>query len=777
MLVNTYSNFNRRLPATDQDITWQTKGRALFLGLLSVVIVSAILTLPVLPIGQVTLEVDEVSPRDIRAPLKKTYVSQVLTEQERARAEAAVKDVYDPPDPQVARRQIVKARQICDYIDSIRNDSYATLERKGQWIAAIPDLSLSPEIIDAILVLRAEEWKNLVEQTIEVLGRAMRRVIQENQLTEAKRSLPTDISLDLSEKQAAIVIALVRNLIRPNSFYNADKTAEAKQQARGGVPQVTQDVEKGEIILRAGDIVTPLHLEVLDALGLRQPKIAWADVIAAILFALVIVFGMALYIIRFQPAFWKDLRSLSRLSALLIFFALIAKVMVEGHTVLPYLFPLATLSMLLSILFDPQLAIMTTILLSATVGFLSDGSLELTAYSLFGGVVASLRLGRVERMNVLFWSGAYVATVNLALVLTFRLPGHNYDTPGLLALIGVSLANGALAASLTMAGLVPLSNIFGVLTSFQLHELARPTHPLLRQLLLKAPGTYHHSILVSNLAEQGADSIGADGLLARVGAYYHDIGKIARPYFFVDNQVEGVNVHDRLDPYTSAQVIVSHVKDGLDLAKKYDLPPRIRDFITEHQGTGLVSYFYQEALKESEPPEAVDEAQFRYPGPRPRSKETAIVMLADSCEAVVRSARPNSPEEIDKLVRKIINDKLSQGELDDSDLTLQDLKNIRAAFVKTLQGVFHPRVKYPEPLKKVATGVKKEARKPTAKQVEQQAPKPAAKQVEQQAPKPAAKKVEREVPTPAAKQVEQEEPKLVVQEVEKNASRSAERVR
>jgi len=428
------------------------------------------------------------------------------------------------------------------------------------------------------------------------------------------------------------------------------------------------------------------------------------------------------------------------------FFALIAKVMVEGHTILPYLFPLATLSMLLSILFEPQLAVMATILLSATVGFLSDGSLELTAYSLFGGLVASLRLGRVERLNVLFWSGTYVAIANLAVVLTFRLPGHNYDTLGLLTLIGASLANGALAASLTMAGLVPLSNIFGVLTSFQLHELARPTHPLLRQLLLKAPGTYHHSILVSNLAEQAAESIGADDLLARVGAYYHDIGKTTRPYFFVDNQVEGVNVHDRLDPYTSAQVIVSHVKDGLNLAQKYDLPPRLRDFIAEHQGTSLVSYFYQEARQESETPDSVDKAQFRYPGPRPLSRETAIVMLADSCEAAVRSARPNSSEEIDKLVRKIINDKLSQGELDDSELTLQDLKNIRAAFVKTLQGVFHPRVKYPEPLKQAANKVKKEEPKPTAKKAEQKEPKPVAKKVEQKAPKPVAKEVPQNAP-------------------------------
>jgi len=212
--------------------------------------------------------------------------------------------------------------------------------------------------------------------------------------------------------------------------------------------------------------------------------------------------------------------------------------------------------------------------------------------------------------------------------------------------------------------------------------------------MLKAPGTYHHSILVSNMSEEAAGRVGADALLARVGAYYHDIGKITRPYFFIDNQMGGVNVHDRLDARTSSEIIISHVNDGLDLAKKYRLPSRVRDFIPQHQGTALVTYFYHKA-RETEGDE-VSQNDFRYPGPKPQTKETAIVLLADSCEAAVRAERPDSLEGIEELTRKVIGSKVLDGQLDECDLTLRDLDEIRGAFVKILQGVFHPRVKYPE---------------------------------------------------------------------------------
>jgi hypothetical protein len=228
-------------------------------------------------------------------------------------------------------------------------------------------------------------------------------------------------------------------------------------------------------------------------------------------------------------------------------------------------------------------------------------------------------------------------------------------------------------------------------------ELSRPTHPLLRQLLLNAPGTYHHTILVSNLAERGAEAIGADAFLTRVGAYYHDIGKTARPYFFSENIADGVSPHENLDPQTSAQIIISHVADGVDLARKYGLPAPIQDFIREHHGTQLVKYFYYQAQQLTDGTEEVVEAEFRYPGPDPKSKETAILMLADVCEAAVRAERPGSRQELDALLDKLITERVLDGSLEQSDLTLGELSKIKQVFSQVLQGVHHPRIRYPRP--------------------------------------------------------------------------------
>lgn len=677
-----------------QGVTWWIALRAILSGLLFVLVVSGILVFQFLPMDRVILDEGDVSDSDIRAPHEITYVSQILTEEARARAEAAVRDIYDLPDARVARQQVTKVRQILDYVDSVRQDSYARPEQQRQWIEGIPDLSLSAAVIDQILSLPEEDWQAVRAETISVVDQAMREEIRGSQLDQARRRVSTLVGLELSEVEAGIVSDLARDLIKSNSFYNAEKTNEAKRLARESVQPVSRTIAEGEIILREGDIVTPLDVEALSALGLRQAGIEWQGVVGTVIFVLLIAIVLGLYLFRFQQEYWVRWPRLLLLLLLLVLFILAAKLMVSDQAILSYLLPTAALSMLLTVLLGPQLAITVTVLFSMVVGFMAGGSLELAVYALLGGLIASLSLVRVERLNAFLWAGVYVALANLAVVLAFRLPNQDYDAVRLLTLAGFSLVNGGLSASLALAGFYLLGTLFNITTSLQLMELARPTHPLLRQLLLKAPGTYHHTILVSNMAEEAAGRIGADALLAQVGAYYHDIGKTIRPYFFVDNQVEGVNVHERLDPRTSAQIVISHVKDGLDLAKRHRLPRKIRDFIPQHHGTSLATYFYQQA-RESEGDE-VNEEDFRYPGPKPQTKETAIVMLADICEAAVRAERPASIEEIEELVREIIGSKVLAGQLDECDLTLRDLDEIRNAFVNILQGVFHPRIKYPE---------------------------------------------------------------------------------
>jgi putative nucleotidyltransferase with HDIG domain len=364
--------------------------------------------------------------------------------------------------------------------------------------------------------------------------------------------------------------------------------------------------------------------------------------------------------------------------------------------VLGYLFPFAAISMLFTALVDTEIAIVLTAILSPLIGFIAGGSLEFSVYAFAGGVVSSLRLWRIERLNAFLWAGMYGALSNLGVVLVFRVLEQDHDILGTLQIAGAGVANAVLAMSLTLGGFFLFSNLLNITTSLQLLELGRPNHPLLRDLLLKAPGTYHHSLMVGNLAEQAAQAVGADPLLARVGAYYHDIGKMLRPYFFYENQTDGENPHDRLDPETSAQIITSHVKDGLQLARKYGLPDEIRDFIPQHHGTAVSNYFFRRACEQNNGAEQAQEERFRYPGPRPHTREAAILMLADEAEAASRANRPRSVEEIEELVDTLIRARVDDGQLDDSDLTLRDLQRIKETFVNVLQGIYHPRIKYPE---------------------------------------------------------------------------------
>ncbi|MGQ9793109.1 MAG: HD family phosphohydrolase [Anaerolineae bacterium] len=642
------------------------------------------------------LQIGDVASRDILAPRRITYISEVETEAARARAEAAVAEIYDLPDASITRRQIARARQILDYFDSVRADAYASMEEKRELIAAVNDLVLTDNIINGVLTADNNTWLMIKGEVISVLDQAMRTEIRPAQLAAVRRRLPTLISLDVSDEAAQIIVAIVEDLIQPNTFINQERTAEERRLARESVQPISVTFEQSEVIVRAGEVIRPEHLEAFQVLGLRETDSPALTLLGALAYLSVLLFTVGVYIWRFRPRRLDDNRYIWLTFGLSLIFLAMIRVMVFGHTLLPYLFPVAALPIVLGALVDMHFGMLVATLAGMAVGYVTDGSPELIVYCLLAGWVGTLSLGRVERVNRLLWAGLYVTLCNMLVILIFRIPARAIDPLGLLQLLGAAFANGVLSASLPLLIFFVAGSAFGITTSLQLLDLARPTQPLLRQLLLKAPGTYHHSLLVSNLAEQAAERIGANTLLTRVGAYYHDIGKIVRPYFFVENQMYGSPAQERLDPYTNARVILNHVYDGIELAKKYRLPPDIQAFIAEHQGTGLTRYFYNKALEAAEDPTQVDAEAFRYPGPRPQSKETAIVMLADASESAVRASNPSSPEEIDHIVRKVILERLVNGELDECDLTTKELQEIRETFVQMLQGAFHPRIKYPE---------------------------------------------------------------------------------
>jgi len=669
--------------------------RAVLFGLALGVITCLVLTIRFLPTNQIVLREGQISPEEIVAPYQKTFVSQILTERARLQAEQAVPGVYEGPDLQLARQQRAQARAVLNFIDSVRHDIYATSEQQWAFLQAIENVPLPDSTISYTLALADDAWQGVVEQTVLVVEEVMRQEIREGQLTQARRLVDSRISIDLADDQREVVANLAKSLIQPNTFYNAEKTEAERQAARDRIEPVERTVMEDQVIVRRGTQVTREAIEILEQYDLLQPALDWPQVVASAAFAVLLVVILVGYLLRFQAALLHQGRLPLLLLLLLGLFLVAARLMVPGHTILPYILPLAALGMLVSTLLDGQLAVAALVFVGAVIAFMTDGSMELTVYAVGGSVLATIVTGRVQRLLAFAWGGIYVILANLAVLAIFRLPGGETDLEGWLTLAATTVVNGGLTISLTLAGFFLLGHLFDLPTTLRLMELARPTHPLLRQLLLKAPGTYHHSILVGNMAEQAAEQIGADALLARVGAFYHDIGKIARPYFFTENQSDQINAHERLDPQTSAEIIISHVRDGLDMARKYRLPSVIRDFIPQHQGTAVVSYFYHQACQEAGGSENVDKSRFRYPGPKPQSKEAAILMLADSCEAAVRANRPGSKEEITQIVRKIIEGKLLAGELDECDLTLADLEQIRDAFTNNLSGIFHPRVQYP----------------------------------------------------------------------------------
>jgi cyclic-di-AMP phosphodiesterase PgpH len=678
-----------------QDIPWPTRLRVFAIWLVVALLMIVILVVRLPLSGQVTLQMGDVAPRDIVAPRQATYVSEIQTEQRRTLAANAVADAYDPPQARIGRQQLILASQILDYITSVRSDSYADPATKTAHIQAIVGLDLPASVINRVLVLPEATWERVAGEVPVVLEQAMRADIRENNLADERRKVAARVRLDLTDEDATVVSEIVQDLLVPNSFFNLERTEERRQTARDAVEPITATVERNEIILRSGDIVTEQDVEALRALGLQQSTWSWQEVRSASSFVLLITGVFLYYLWRQEPLLWLRPRQMLLIASAFIVFTLTAKAMLPARALLPYLLPYAALPIILAIAVNLRVALVTMGLFALIVGWVTAGSLELMAFSLCSALVGALKLRRSDRMVNFAWAALYVLVTNLLVVAVFRIGAGAWDWRGLLELSVASFVNAVITATVILLGLYMVGAIFGITTPVQLMEISRPTHPLLRQLLLKAPGTYHHTLIVSNMSERAAEAIGADALLTRVGAYFHDVGKTIRPYFYVENRTEGVDPHSRLDPYTSAQVIITHVKDGIELARKYRLPERIIEFIPQHQGTLLVSYFYHQAVQQAGSAEAVDQAQFRYPGPRPQTRETAITMLADGAEATVRARHPASIEELEQIVGESIQNRLLSGQLDDCPLTMADLAGIRQAFVDVLRGLHHPRIAYP----------------------------------------------------------------------------------
>ncbi|MBE3589601.1 MAG: HDIG domain-containing protein [Firmicutes bacterium] len=623
----------------------------------------------------------------IKAP--REFIDWPTTRRLQAEAAARVADVYTL-DPRVTQDAAAQLDALFAAVEGLRASTEAD-DRRAAALRNVAGFPLDERVALAVLRLPDADWQALKRQMRELLLSEMNQGIRQESLETFRRDAASAVMAWNYDRPAlSFAVSAVQAALRPNVLFDAAKTQEARAQARAAVQPVV--VLKGQTIVPDGAVVTADDLERLRDAGLLRSGQDYALVGAALVVAAVLEALLALHLWHLRPRVWRDERRLLLVGLVLAVGLVVDRVLVP---VSPYLAPVAWAAMLLAILVDAEVALMGVLFEALALGFMAEHDLRYAFAALAGGSAAVFSVRRVDQRGEVMRGGFLAAGANLAAVLAAGLlTGDVGRDPAVWFDAAFGAVNGMLAGILTIGSLPYLEQAFGILTSIRLLELSNPNHPLLRRMLREAPGTYHHSLMVANLCEAAAEAVHANPLLARVGAYYHDIGKLKRPYFFVDNQFGGENPHDRLSPSLSALIVISHVKDGLELAREYKLPEEIARFIPEHHGTMLVSYFYHKAVETSDGP--VDEAQFRYPGPLPQSKEAAIMMLADGAEASVRALKDPTPDRIEAQVRKIIRERLDAGQLEQADVTLRDLDTIARTFTHVLMGFHHQRIPYPE---------------------------------------------------------------------------------
>lgn len=559
---------------------------------------------------------------------------------------------------------------------------------------------LDSEVLVTVIDLPEEEIASFYTAVANLLTKAMENPVTPDGLQKVREEIMSEKgSSYLNEETQRAAAELAASLVRTNTAYSTATIERDMETAASMVPPVMARFEAGQRIVGKGEIITPLILDALGEAGALSPVGKNQQVLGIIMMAL-LLYAMSLYFfIVFRRDIASDWRRVAALCLIfLVFFALarIFAVFADENVLWGYLVPLAMVGMLPAILFDRLTAIYLVCMGGLGTAIALKGNIYLTVAALLSGLAGMMLVRRVRTREDLVRAAAEVSVVTAVVAMATATMIKELRFVPIAGLAG--LGNGVLAGLLTLGAIPVLERLSDIVTPMHLMELASPDQPLMKELISKAPGTYSHSVIVGNLAAAAAQEIGADALLARVGSYYHDIGKTKRSAFFVENQPRGFNGHERIKPNLSALVISSHVKEGVELAKKHRLPREVIDIIRQHHGTSLIRYFYARALEEGS--DGVSESRFRYPGEKPRSKEAALVMLADAVEATAKSLDKPSAVKLEQVSRSIIEERLQDGQLAESNLTLGDLEKVALAFTRILSGMYHERVEYPVLLKK-----------------------------------------------------------------------------
>ncbi|HEY8817392.1 MAG TPA: HDIG domain-containing metalloprotein [Candidatus Limnocylindrales bacterium] len=660
-----------------------------------VLALAAILGADILPQQPLDARVGQLATRDIIAPRAIDFVSQVQTDAAKAAASAAAPFQYTFTSENAiaiaAAQQLAFEKRVVR-IDTTFSADLTVPSRKSLLQTAVPDLS---DAARATLVeLDAAGWAAVRTEAARVLDATLRTELRDTEVDDTRTRLSGRMAGQLDEAQRMLAAELISPLVVANSSFSLDLTNQARAKAAEGVTPISVTIRQGEVIARSGSPLSATDIEKIDALRLRDTVPDVASFGGWLLMAVLVVGMLLAWIWRFRPTLWHRDNVLI-LIGLLVVGATLALKVTAGRPTLPFFLPTAAIAMLLAILLDGSVATFVIAIVAIIGGAVNGGSLEYATYIFLGGMAGIVVVRRGDRLQVFVQAAIAVFVVNALVVSVFSLLGTR-DLRGVLELYFASAASAAGSGIAAVGSFAALGSVFGILTVFQLLELANPSQPLLRRLLVETPGTYHHSLMVGNLAERAAEAIGADPLMTRVAAYYHDVGKLANPLAFIENQAGGDNIHDQLEPEVSAEILKQHIVDGIDLAYKARLPKALIAFIPQHHGTAIMSYFYARARELAAPGSVVDERKFRHAGPKPQSREAALLMLADGVEASVRSLASRDEPAIRQMVTRIIEERVADGQFDECDLTLRDLDRIREAFVGQLLGMYHTRIAYPQ---------------------------------------------------------------------------------
>lgn len=719
------------------------------------VLTALLLTFTILPSQQtskLSYKVGEIATSDIRVNQDLLVEDKALSEQRRKDAANTAPLIYNLND-QVPGALSDKLQQALAIVHSSRDDSSeSSIDQWRAQLAPLLDATLSDAEITALARVKSD--KVFLASATELLNELyQRKIVMDGKAfqTDARRGLEVTDSnghpiggadysnsfTEISEARRIVsrwdlrglgtpsdnarITAVIARILLPNLFYNREASEVRARTAMETVRPVLFKLQKGEMIVRVGERITPEEAHKLRAIFGNQSS-------GSRLFTAFGTFALILVLFHFPYRFaCKNIRKFNPTNKDVLLISLLITIsfvcfktaLLITHNigqVFPsvdtssyfYLFPFAAGAMMVRIFLNSEVALVYCAILAPLLGIMFENNMMVVIYSLLGGVVGAHGVRHCTSRATIYTAGMKVSVVNLALALSFQTFNGSIFTTQTLYVALFALFSGFISAGFVSSFIPPVETLFQYTTDIKLLELANLNSPVLRELMVKAPGTYHHSVVVGNLVEAAAESIGANPLLARVAAYYHDIGKVSKPLYFIENQAGEENRHDKLTPSMSALILISHIKEGAELARENRLGQPIIDIIRQHHGTALIKFFYERATAQAAlTGQTVEERDFRYPGPKPQTREAGIVMLADCVEAASRTLVNPSPDRIQGLVQKLINNVFIDGQLDECELTLKNLHEIARSFTSILNGIFHHRIDYPEPVHKGGGSIRK----------------------------------------------------------------------